>query len=111
MQQLYAVTLYLSASCLLPHAVLDSSSALQPGWQPAPPTACWLVPQLHIRLALWARHRQAPPSSLQPQGDGRHVEIMVVSKEFEGKSAVNRQRMVYKVRRGAAAMPAALHVV
>ncbi|PRW20958.1 sufE chloroplastic [Chlorella sorokiniana] len=30
------------------------------------------------------------------QGDGRHVEIMVVSKEFEGKSAVNRQRMVYK---------------
>lgn len=36
----------------------------------------------------------------QPQGDGRHVEIMVVSKEFEGKSAVNRQRMVYKVRRG-----------
>ena len=32
-------------------------------------------------------------------GDGRHVEIMVVAKEFEGKSAVNRQRMVYKVRR------------
>lgn len=31
------------------------------------------------------------------QGDGRHVEIVVVSKEFEGKSAVNRQRMVYKV--------------
>lgn len=27
------------------------------------------------------------------------MEIMVVSKEFEGKSAVNRQRMVYKVRR------------
>jgi stress-induced morphogen len=34
------------------------------------------------------------------QGDGRHVEIVVVSKEFEGKSAVNRQRMVYKVRAG-----------
>lgn len=32
------------------------------------------------------------------QGDGRHVEIVVVSKEFEGKSAVNRQRLVYKVR-------------
>lgn len=32
------------------------------------------------------------------QGDGRHVEIVVVSKEFEGKNAVNRQRMVYKVR-------------
>lgn len=31
------------------------------------------------------------------QGDGRHVEIVVVSKEFEGKSAVNRQRLVYKV--------------
>jgi stress-induced morphogen len=31
-------------------------------------------------------------------GDGRHVEIVVIAKEFEGKSAVNRQRMVYKVR-------------
>jgi stress-induced morphogen len=31
------------------------------------------------------------------QGDGRHVEIVVVSKEFEGQSAVNRQRQVYKV--------------
>ncbi|KAF7095124.1 hypothetical protein CFC21_097354 [Triticum aestivum] len=30
-------------------------------------------------------------------GDGRHVCIDVVSKAFEGKSAVNRQRMVYKV--------------
>ncbi|CAL5038459.1 unnamed protein product [Urochloa decumbens] len=29
-------------------------------------------------------------------GDGRHVCIDVVSKAFEGKSAVNRQRMVYK---------------
>ncbi|XP_062232922.1 protein BOLA4, chloroplastic/mitochondrial [Phragmites australis] len=29
-------------------------------------------------------------------GDGRHVVIDVVSKVFEGKSAVNRQRMVYK---------------
>jgi hypothetical protein len=37
------------------------------------------------------------------QGDGRHVEIVVVSKEFEGKSAVNRQRMVYKVRTAACA--------
>jgi stress-induced morphogen len=33
------------------------------------------------------------------QGDGRHVEIVVVASSFEGKSAVNRQRMVYKVRR------------
>ncbi len=30
-------------------------------------------------------------------GDGRHVAIDVVSSEFEGKSAVARQRMVYKV--------------
>ncbi|OIV98825.1 hypothetical protein TanjilG_08481 [Lupinus angustifolius] len=29
-------------------------------------------------------------------GDGRHVSIDVVSNAFEGKSAVNRQRMVYK---------------
>ena len=33
-------------------------------------------------------------------GDGRHVEIVVVAKEFEGKNAVNRQRMVYKVCMG-----------
>ncbi|KDP39577.1 hypothetical protein JCGZ_02597 [Jatropha curcas] len=29
-------------------------------------------------------------------GDGRHVSIDVISSAFEGKSAVNRQRMVYK---------------
>ena len=29
-------------------------------------------------------------------GNGRHVTIKVVSEKFEGKSAVNRQRMVYK---------------
>ncbi|XP_073134794.1 protein BOLA4, chloroplastic/mitochondrial [Henckelia pumila] len=29
-------------------------------------------------------------------GDGRHVSIEVISTAFEGKSAVNRQRMVYK---------------
>ena len=34
------------------------------------------------------------------QGDGRHVEINVISADFEGKSAVNRQRMVYKVGTG-----------
>lgn len=32
-------------------------------------------------------------------GDGRHVNIDVVSAAFEGKSSVARQRMVYKVRR------------
>ena len=32
------------------------------------------------------------------QGDGRHVEIVVVSSQFEGQNSVNRQRMVYKVR-------------
>jgi acid stress-induced BolA-like protein IbaG/YrbA len=30
-------------------------------------------------------------------GDGRHVNINVVSAAFEGKSSVVRQRMVYKV--------------
>ncbi|KAI3865493.1 hypothetical protein MKX03_020631 [Papaver bracteatum] len=29
-------------------------------------------------------------------GDGRHVSIDVISTAFEGQSAVNRQRMVYK---------------
>ncbi|XP_075509315.1 protein BOLA4, chloroplastic/mitochondrial [Primulina tabacum] len=29
-------------------------------------------------------------------GDGRHISIEVISTAFEGKSAVNRQRMVYK---------------
>ena len=29
-------------------------------------------------------------------GNARHVSIKVVSKAFEGKSSVNRQRMVYK---------------
>lgn len=31
-------------------------------------------------------------------GDGRHVSIDVVSALFDGKNAVQRQRMVYKVR-------------
>ncbi|KQK18382.1 protein BOLA4, chloroplastic/mitochondrial [Brachypodium distachyon] len=34
---------------------------------------------------------------IDTSGDGRHVCIDVVSKAFEGKSAVSRQRMVYKV--------------
>ncbi len=29
-------------------------------------------------------------------GNGKHVSIKVVSQAFEGKSSVNRQRMVYK---------------
>lgn len=33
-------------------------------------------------------------------GDGRHVSIDVVSKLFDGKGAVARQRMVYKVSKG-----------
>uniref|UniRef100_A0A0A9CPU6 BolA-like protein n=1 Tax=Arundo donax TaxID=35708 RepID=A0A0A9CPU6_ARUDO len=33
---------------------------------------------------------------IDTSGDGHHVVIDVVSKAFEGKSAVNRQRMVYK---------------
>lgn len=39
------------------------------------------------------------------QGDGRHVEIVVVSRQFEGKSSVNRQRMVYKVRAHSVLVP------
>ena len=31
-------------------------------------------------------------------GDGRHVNIEVVSKLFEGETSVKRQRLVYKVR-------------
>eukprot|EP00775_Hariotina_reticulata_P008227 gene8227-biopygen10087 len=31
-------------------------------------------------------------------GDGRHVNIAVVSNAFEGKNSVQRQRMVYKVQ-------------
>jgi len=34
-------------------------------------------------------------------GDGRHVSIDVVAAAFEGKSAVARQRLVYKARRRA----------
>ena len=33
---------------------------------------------------------------LDASGDARHVSIKVVSKAFEGVTAVNRQRMVYK---------------
>ena len=29
-------------------------------------------------------------------GDARHVGIQVVANAFEGKNAINRQRMVYK---------------
>lgn len=42
------------------------------------------------------------------QGDGRHVEIVVVSSQFEGKSSVNRQRMVYKVSESAGSRMAQL---
>ncbi|ESQ41750.1 hypothetical protein EUTSA_v10014786mg [Eutrema salsugineum] len=35
-------------------------------------------------------------SVMDMSGDGRHVCINVVSSAFEGQSAVNRQRMVYK---------------
>eukprot|EP00210_Caulerpa_lentillifera_P002639 g2521.t1 len=30
------------------------------------------------------------------EGDGQHVTISVISSTFEGKSSVDRQRMVYK---------------
>lgn len=34
-------------------------------------------------------------------GDGRHISIEVVAASFEGKSSMQRQRMVYKVRAAA----------
>lgn len=45
-------------------------------------------------------------------GDGRHVQIHVVSSAFQGKNAVQRQRLVYKVCRwwGRAGRRVAMHV-
>ena len=36
-----------------------------------------------------------PESSAEIGGDGRHFEIKVISKEFEGKRTLDKQRMVY----------------
>ena len=36
-----------------------------------------------------------PESSAEVWGDGRHFEIKVISKEFEGKRTLEKQRMVY----------------
>tara|TARA_Y100001970_G_C14210317_1_gene846483 strand:+ start:1910 stop:2149 length:240 start_codon:yes stop_codon:yes gene_type:complete len=36
-----------------------------------------------------------PESSAEVGGDGRHFEIKVISKEFEGKRTLEKQRMVY----------------
>lgn len=35
-------------------------------------------------------------SSLDVTGDGMHFQIRLVSKEFEGKNKISRQRMVYQ---------------
>lgn len=48
--------------------------------------------QTKIQNALQAQSVQVADM----QGDGRHVEILVVAESFEGLNAVNRQRMVYK---------------
>ncbi|KAJ1259334.1 hypothetical protein BS78_10G146000 [Paspalum vaginatum] len=102
---------------------LDASSAL-PSQPSASSTATWLPSSLPSGpsargFAAWARalgpagpeessatkalegkikeHLEADAVTVvDTSGDGRHVCIDVVSKAFEGKSAVNRQRMVYK---------------
>ena len=35
-------------------------------------------------------------TSLDVTGDGMHFQIRIVSKEFEGKNKISRQRMVYQ---------------
>lgn len=64
-------------------------------------------PQSAVTAALMDSMRQKIGEALETQqvkitdayGDGRHVSIDVVSPLFEGKSAMQRQRLVYKVRR------------
>ncbi len=36
-----------------------------------------------------------PGSEVQATGDGSHFDVIVVSEEFEGKSMVDEQRMVF----------------
>jgi stress-induced morphogen len=58
----------------------------------------------NITSALMEQMREKIAEGLEAQsvdvndlsGNGRHVSIKVVSQAFEGKSSVNRQRMVYK---------------
>ena len=58
----------------------------------------------NITSALMEQMREKISEGLEAQsvdvndlsGNGRHVSIKVVSQAFEGKSSVNRQRMVYK---------------
>lgn len=49
-------------------------------------------PRPQIKEALGAQHCVVKDA----YGDARHVSIEVVSKEFEGKGSMQRQRLVYK---------------
>lgn len=42
-----------------------------------------------------AIEKSVPHSIAEVGGDGRHFEIQVISPEFEGKSTLEKQRMVY----------------
>lgn len=63
------------------------------------------APEGQVSSALMASMQQKITEALEASyvqvkdvyGDGRHVSIDVVSKQFEGKSSVHRQRLVYKV--------------
>lgn len=37
-----------------------------------------------------------PCESLQVEGDGQHFEAIIVSRDFEGKSPIQRHQLVYK---------------
>ncbi|KAI4975249.1 hypothetical protein ZWY2020_048856 [Hordeum vulgare] len=70
-----------------------SAWASAPG--PAGPTGSAIAQSLETKIKEQLEADNV--TVVDASGDGRHVCIDVVSKAFEGKSAVNRQRMVYKV--------------
>ena len=53
-----------------------------------------LMEQMREKISQGLEARSVDVNDLS--GNGRHVSIKVVSQAFEGKSSVNRQRMVYK---------------
>ncbi|XP_037466473.1 protein BOLA4, chloroplastic/mitochondrial [Triticum dicoccoides] len=70
-----------------------SAWASAPG--PAGPTGSTITQSMETKIK--EQLEADTVTVVDASGDGRHVCIDVVSKAFEGKSAVNRQRMVYKV--------------
>ncbi len=53
-----------------------------------------LMEQMREKISQGLEARSVDVNDLS--GNGKHVSIKVVSQAFEGKSSVNRQRMVYK---------------